>query len=71
MAGRNDIEVEASTIFGSLQDQLKCMGGMWPKSVTRDGKVFTQARKEYSGDGELEAVVYVAADGSRLFVLND
>jgi hypothetical protein len=33
--------------------------------------VFTQARKEYSGDGELEAVVYVAADGSRLFVLND
>ena len=63
MTTRNDIEKEAS--------ELGFAPNLWPLDVTVDGKVFTFSFTEFDGDGEIEAVVYKAADGSRLFVLND
>ena len=61
----------ASDLFGSLQEQMACMGGMWPKSTMVDGKLFTFYTKQYSPENELQAVTYRAKDGSVLTVYND
>jgi hypothetical protein len=66
-----DIAREASELFGSLQQQMAIMGGAWPTTVTVDGVRYTRRNRQTSRDGELEAVIYIAADGAKLTVFND
>lgn len=67
----NDIVREASELFGSLNEQLAILGGIWPKVIKLEGRIFKFNHKGYSSEGELEAVIYVSADGAVLTVLND